>query len=283
MDSFMKSRLLLTFSFFAFSSFPLLANASAECNEVDKDINFANNTIVALEAFTGPIKSIVTTSTLPPDGRFKAIKSEIKFDECGSLTKYHASLQEYTFGNIESNIIRMSENTPYDFKYKYQLKNRDYTHTFYIHEIFSKNSQNLLDKKVSTFYNAAGETIGKDISQFTTKDNRITLETVEIKDPLDTEKKTISYEYNDQKRLLKSEEDNIVTLNFKYDENGKILRQTQSVKGFSDELKTYDFTCLEWDKYNNCLTWDLESTIKFDDNVVNYSKAVIHNRFEYYE
>ncbi|MEQ4922327.1 hypothetical protein [Proteus hauseri] len=279
----MKSRLLLTFSLCTLASFPLLANASVQCNEVDKDINFANNSIVTLEAFTGPIKSIVMTSTLPSDGRFKAIKSEITFDECGSLTKYHASLQEYTFGNIETNIIRMSESAPYDFKYKYQLKNRNYTHTFYVNEIFGKDANNLINKKTSTFYNAAGEPIGKDISQFTTKENRVVLEKVNITDAADTNQKTIHYEYDSQKRLLKSIEDNIVTLSFKYDENGKILRQIQSFKGFHDELKTYDFTCNEWDKYNNCLTWDLESTIKFDDRVVNYSKALIHNQFEYYQ
>lgn len=279
----MKSRLLLTVSLCALSSFSFLANASTSCDTTAKDINLANNTVALLDSYSGPVKSVVMTSTLPNDGRFKAIKNEIRFDECGALTKYHASLQEYIQGYVESIIIRMPENKPYDFKFKAQLRNRYFAHTIYTHEVFSKNTQNFLDKKETSFYGEDGALIGKDISQFTIKDNRIVLETTKSANPDDVGQRTTAYEYDAQGRLLKTLENNVVTLDFKYDENGKILQQIQLINGLNGELKTYDFTCSEWDKYNNCLTWHLASKVEFNNETINFSKATLHNQFEYFE
>ncbi|WP_171742560.1 hypothetical protein, partial [Shigella sp. FC1967] len=89
-----------------------------------------------LEFYYGPIKSITITSSLPEKGRFKAYKGEIQFDECGSLTKFDSSTQEYIHERIETNLVRMS--TPYNIKYKYQLKSLHKVYTLYLDELYGK-------------------------------------------------------------------------------------------------------------------------------------------------
>ncbi|MEX5898764.1 hypothetical protein AB6H17_19065 [Proteus vulgaris] len=71
----MKSQLLLTLSLYAFSSFSAIAT-STQCTDAEKQQNIANTQIMLLTSFNGPVKSVMMTSTLPNDGRFKAFKGK---------------------------------------------------------------------------------------------------------------------------------------------------------------------------------------------------------------
>ena len=145
----MKLSLLFIFSLYTlFISLPAFAT-STSCKDLQKQVNQSNNMPTLLEFYYGPIKSIIITSTLPEKGRFKAYKGEIQFDECGSLTKFDSSTQEYIHERIETNLVRMS--TPYNIKYKYQLKSLHKVYTLYLNEIYGKNSQNHLINKTSHF------------------------------------------------------------------------------------------------------------------------------------
>ncbi|WP_193015141.1 hypothetical protein [Proteus sp. FME41] len=264
--------------FFIFSLYtPLSAFA---CDDVQKQVNTSNNMVTMLEYYNGPVKSIITTSTLPEHGRFKAFKGEAKFDECGSLTKYHFSTQEYIHEHIETNILRMSD--PYDTKHKYQLKNRHRNHTLYLNEIYNKNEQNQLTHKISNFYDEYGTLMGSETSQYFYKSNKIITSTV-TKSDVENQGNTINFYYDEQGRLLKVIENNDVTLEFNYGNDGKVLRQTQLFSSLYDDIREYDNTCREWDNYNNCLTWDLVSIVKQNNKIIDTSKATVYNKIEYYE
>ncbi|QIF94545.1 hypothetical protein [Proteus vulgaris] len=271
--------------FFIFSlCTPLISfSASAKgslCDKTHRQSNSAKSMVSMLDYYNGPVKSVITSSQLPDEGRFKAFKGEAQFDECGSLMLYDFSTQEYIHEHIETNLLRMS--VPYDIKFKYQLKNRHRTHTLYLHTLYHENDQNQLTHKVSNFYDEHGKLMGSETSQFSYSDNKITSETV-IKSDTENLGNTIYFHYDKQDRLLKTVENNEITLEFNYGSDGKVLHQTQLFSSLYDDIREYDQTCREWDKYNNCLTWDLISTIKQNGELIDTSKATIYNRFEYYE
>lgn len=60
-------------SLYAISSSPAIA-ASAQCTNTEKQTNIANSDIILLSSYNGPVKSVTMTSTIPHDGRFKALK-----------------------------------------------------------------------------------------------------------------------------------------------------------------------------------------------------------------
>ncbi|WP_311747505.1 hypothetical protein [Proteus columbae] len=72
-------------------------------------------------------------------------------------------------------------------------------------------------------------------------------------------------------------------LEFNYGEDDKILHQTQIFTSLYDDIREYDSTCQEWDKYNNCLTWNMVSEVRKDDTIIDTSTAIVYNKFEYYE
>lgn len=277
----MKLPLLFIFSLcIPFITFSVSATPTS-CDESQKQINASNNMFIMVDFYYGPVKSIITSSVLPEKGRFKAFKGEAQFDECGVLTKYDFSTQEYIHEHIETNLLRMS--TPYNIKYKYQLKNRHRTHTLYLSEIYDKNTQNQFIGKTSYFYDEDdGSLIGTDIAQLLYKDNRIASETI-IVSSAENKGNAIYYQYDDQGRILKAIDNNEVNLEFRYGKDGKILRQIQLFTSLYDDIREYDNTCREWDKYNNCLTWDMVSEVRKDDKIIDTSTATVFNKFEYYE
>lgn len=280
MTRYMKIPLLFIFSLYTlFISHPTFA-ASASCNDQQKQVNLSNNMPTLLEFYYGPIKSIIITSTLPEKGRFKAYKGEIQFDECGSLTKFDSSTQEYIHERIETNLVRMS--VPYNIKYKYQLKSLHKVYTLYLHELYGKNSQNQLINKTSHFYDGDGSLIGTDFSKIVYDANKIASETI-IESNAENQGSTIYYSYDNEGRLLKAVDNDEVMLEFNYSKEGKILHQMQIFTSLYDDIREYDFTCQEWDKYNNCLTWNMVSEVRKDGSIIDTSTAVVYNKFEYYE
>lgn len=280
MTRYMKIPLLFIFSLYTlFISYPTFA-ASASCNDQQKQVNLSNNMPTLLEFYYGPIKSIIITSTLPEKGRFKAYKGEIQFDECGSLTKFDSSTQEYIHERIETNLVRMS--VPYNIKYKYQLKSLHKVYTLYLHELYGKNSQNQLINKTSHFYDGDGSLIGTDFSKIVYDANKIASETI-IESNAENQGSTIYYSYDNEGRLLKAIDNDEVMLEFNYSKEGKILHQMQIFTSLYDDIREYDFTCQEWDKYNNCLTWNMVSEVRKDGSIIDISTAVVYNKFEYYE
>ncbi len=280
MTRYMKIPLLFIFSLYTlFISHPTFA-ASASCNDQQKQVNLSNNMPTLLEFYYGPIKSIIITSTLPEKGRFKAYKGEIQFDECGSLTKFDSSTQEYIHERIETNLVRMS--VPYNIKYKYQLKSLHKVYTLYLHELYGKNSQNQLINKTSHFYDGDGSLIGTDFSKIVYDANKIASETI-IESNAENQGSTIYYSYDNEGRLLKAIDNDEVMLEFNYSKEGKILHQMQIFTSLYDDIREYDFTCQEWDKYNNCLTWNMVSEVRKDGSIIDTSTAVVYNKFEYYE
>ncbi|MBI6529121.1 hypothetical protein JEP40_08335 [Proteus vulgaris] len=278
----MKSQLfLLSLSLYAFSSSSAIA-ASTQCTATEKQKNISNTTIMLLSSFNGPVKSVTMTSTLPNDGRFKALKGEIHLDECGNLLKDSTSMQEYIEGNVETNLIRTTPDNPLVIRYQFQLKNSYGSHSIYMQENYSKDQQNRLNKKITQYYANNGELIDTLTSQFDYKDGRIIKETSKSSDPT-TEIITTEYTYNPQGKLQSVLEDGKVNVEYQYDPEGKIVTQSNYIKGVNGEDKAFITTCLEWDKFDNCTKEQLESTIKFDDEMINYSKAVLHNEFTYYE
>ncbi|MBI6337747.1 MULTISPECIES: hypothetical protein [Proteus] len=276
----MKLSLLFIFSLYTlFISLPVFAT-STSCKVLQKQVNQSNNMPTLLEFYYGPIKSISITSTLPENGRFKAYKGEIQFDECGSLTKFDSSTQEYIHERIETNLVRMS--TPYNIKYKYQLKSLHKIYTLYLNEIYGKNSQNQLINKTSHFYDGDGTLIGTDFSKIVYDGNKIASETI-IESSAENQGSTIYYSYDNKGRLLKAIDNNEVMLEFNYGEDDKILHQTQIFTSLYDDIREYDSTCQEWDKYNNCLTWNMVSEVRKDDTIIDTSTAIVYNKFEYYE
>ncbi|MBI6218215.1 hypothetical protein ACNARK_16235 [Proteus sp. DFP240708] len=276
----MKLSLLFIFSLYTlFISLPVFAT-STSCKVLQKQVNQSNNMPTLLEFYYGPIKSISITSTLPENGRFKAYKGEIQFDECGSLTKFDSSTQEYIHERIETNLVRMS--TPYNIKYKYQLKSLHKLYTLYLNEIYGKNSQNQLINKTSHFYDGDGTLIGTDFSKIVYDGNKIASETI-IESSAENQGSTIYYSYDNKGRLLKAIDNNEVMLEFNYGEDDKILHQTQIFTSLYDDIREYDSTCQEWDKYNNCLTWNMVSEVRKDDTIIDTSTAIVYNKFEYYE
>ncbi|MEQ4922328.1 hypothetical protein [Proteus hauseri] len=275
----MKLKLFSIFSLYTLGSFSVFATPIS-CTEKQKQINVANNIVTMLDFHNGPVKSIITTSTLSKDGRFKAYQNETRLDECGSLTKHDFSAQEYIHEHIETNLMRMPE--PYNLKYKYQLKNRNRTHTLYLNEIYNKNEQNQLTNKIAYFYDASGLLLGSESSQFFYKNGYIITEKV-TKSDAGNKGNTVNYQYDTKNRLLKVVENNETTLEFTYDKDGKVLHQFQLFSSLYDDIREFNMTCNEWDKYNNCLTWDLVTTVKSNDQIINTTKAVIHDAFEYYE
>ncbi|WP_368570594.1 hypothetical protein [Acinetobacter baumannii] len=276
----MKIPLLFIFSLYTlFISHPTFA-ASASCNDQQKQVNLSNNMPTLLEFYYGPIKSIIITSTLPEKGRFKAYKGEIQFDECGSLTKFDSSTQEYIHERIETNLVRMS--VPYNIKYKYQLKSLHKVYTLYLHELYDKNNQNQLINKTSHFYDGDGSLIGTDFSKIVYDANKIASETI-IESNAENQGSTIYYSYDNEGRLLKAIDNDEVMLEFNYSKEGKILHQMQIFTSLYDDIREYDFTCQEWDKYNNCLTWNMVSEVRKDGSIIDTSTAVVYNKFEYYE
>lgn len=132
MDGLMKLQLLLIIlSLYAVSSFSAIA-ASTQCTDTEKQTNIANNDIILLSSYNGPVKSVTMTSTIPHDGRFKALKGEIHFDECGELLKNSTSMQEYLEGNVETNLIRTLPNNPSVIRYQFQVKKCLWL-TFHLH------------------------------------------------------------------------------------------------------------------------------------------------------
>ncbi|ATN00203.1 MULTISPECIES: hypothetical protein [Proteus] len=276
----MKLSLLFIFSLYTlFISLPAFA-MPASCDKSQKQVNQSNNMPAMLEFYYGPIKSIIITSTLPEKGRFKAYKGEVRFDECGSLTKFDSSTQEYIHERIETNLVRMS--TPYNIKYKYQLKSLHKIYTLYLHEVYGKNNQNQLIDKTSHFYDGDGSLIGTDFSKIFYDGSKIASETI-IESSAKNQGSTIYYSYDNEGRLLKAIDNNEVMLEFNYDENGKVLHQMQIFTSMYDDIREYDSTCQEWDKYNNCLTWNMVSEVRKDDIIIDTSTATIYNKFEYYE
>ncbi|MEQ5392308.1 hypothetical protein ABN236_09510 [Proteus sp. fly-1013] len=278
----MKSQLLLiTFSLYAVSSFSAIA-ASTQCTDIEKQTNIANNDIILLSSYNGPVKSVTMTSTIPHDGRFKAFKGEIHFDECGKLLKDSTSMQEYFEGNVETNLIRTSPNNPSIIRYQFQIKNAYGSHSIYMQETYHKDEQNRFNKKVIQYYSNDGALLDTVTSQFDYKDGRIIKETSKSSDPT-TKIITTVYTYNPQGKLQSVIEDGKINVEYQYDPEGKVVTQSNYIKGINGEDKAFITTCLEWDKFANCSKEELESTIKFDDEVVNFSKAMLHNEFIYYE
>ncbi|HEK2896061.1 hypothetical protein [Proteus terrae] len=278
----MKSQLLLiTFSLYAFSSFSAIA-ASTQCTDIEKQTNIANNDIILLSSYNGPVKSVTMTSTIPHDGRFKAFKGEIHFDECGKLLKDSTSMQEYFEGNVETNLIRTLPNNPSVIRYQFQRKNAYGSHSIYMQETYHKDEQNRFNKKVIQYYSNDGALLDTVTSQFDYKDGRIIKETSKSSDPT-TKIITTVYTYNPQGKLQSVIEDGKINVEYQYDPEGKVVTQSNYIKGINGEDKAFITTCLEWDKFANCSKEELESTIKFDDEVVNFSKAMLHNEFIYYE
>ncbi|HEK0786479.1 hypothetical protein ACPAVH_22030 [Enterobacteriaceae bacterium TYF_5] len=278
----MKSQLLLiTFSLYAVSSFSAIA-ASTQCTDIEKQTNIANNDIILLSSYNGPVKSVTMTSTIPHDGRFKAFKGEIHFDECGKLLKDSTSMQEYFEGNVETNLIRTLPNNPSVIRYQFQRKNAYGSHSIYMQETYHKDEQNRFNKKVIQYYSNDGALLDTVTSQFDYKDGRIIKETSKSSDPT-TKIITTEYSYNPQGKLQSVIEDGKINVEYQYDLKGKVVTQSNYIKGINGEDKAFITTCLEWDKFANCSKEELESTIKFDDEVVNFSKAMLHNEFIYYE
>ncbi|NBN72978.1 hypothetical protein GWJ01_18040 [Proteus sp. G2618] len=278
----MKSQLLLiTFSLYAVSSFSAIA-ASTQCTDIEKQTNIANNDIILLSSYNGPVKSVTMTSTIPHDGRFKAFKGEIHFDECGKLLKDSTSMQEYFEGNVETNLIRTLPNNPSVIRYQFQRKNAYGSHSIYMQETYHKDEQNRFNKKVIQYYSNDGALLDTVTSQFDYKDGRIIKETSKSSDPT-TKIITTVYTYNPQGKLQSVIEDGKINVEYQYDPEGKVVTQSNYIKGINGEDKAFITTCLEWDKFANCSKEELESTIKFDDEVVNFSKAMLHNEFIYYE
>lgn len=278
----MKSQLLLIiFSLYAVSSFSAIA-ASTQCTDIEKQTNIANNDIILLSSYNGPVKSVTMTSTIPHDGRFKAFKGEIHFDECGKLLKDSTSMQEYFEGNVETNLIRTLPNNPSVIRYQFQRKNAYGSHSIYMQETYHKDEQNRFNKKVIQYYSNDGALLDTVTSQFDYKDGRIIKETSKSSDPT-TKIITTVYTYNPQGKLQSVIEDGKINVEYQYDPEGKVVTQSNYIKGINGEDKAFITTCLEWDKFANCSKEELESTIKFDDEVVNFSKAMLHNEFIYYE
>lgn len=257
-----------------FSAFAI----SASCNPALREANQANNMVVMADFYYGPVKSIITTSTLPEQGRLKAFKGEARFDECGMLTKYSFSTQEYIHENIETNLLRMS--SPDNIKYKYQLKNNHNIHEVYLDEKYHRNAQNQFTEKFSYYYDN-DKFVGKDVSQYHYSDNKIASETI-IESSADNKGAVTQFYYDAQGRMLKTVENENVILEFKYAEDNKVLRQRQIFTSLYDDIREYDNTCKEWDSYNNCLTWDLVTRVIKNDKVLDTSTATVYNKFEYY-
>ncbi|MCT6518323.1 MULTISPECIES: hypothetical protein [Enterobacterales] len=282
MDGLMKLPLLfITLSFCAVSSLPAVA-ASTQCTETEKQANIANSDIMLLISYNGPVKSVTMTSTIPHDGRFKALKGEIHFDECGKLLKDSTSMQEYVEGNVETHLIRTLPNNPSVIRYQFQIKNAYGAHSIYMQETYHKNGQNQFNKRVIEYYANDGTLLDTITSQFDYQDGRIVKETSKSSDPT-TEAITTEYQYNPQGKLQTVIEDGKINVEYQYDREGKVITQSNYVKGINGEDKSFITTCLEWDKFANCSKEELESTIKFNDEVINFSKATLHNEFIYYE
>lgn len=282
MDGLMKlQRLLITLSLYVASSLPVIA-ASTQCTDTEKQINIANNDIILLISYNGPVKSVTMTSTIPRDGRFKAFKGEIHFDECGKLLKDSTSMQEYFEGNVETNLIRTSPSDPSVIRYQFQIKNTYGSHSIYMQETYHKDGQNRFDKKVIQYYADDGTLLDTVTSQFDYKDGHIIKETSKSSDPT-AKIITTEYTYNPQGKLQSVIEDGKINVEYQYDLEGKIVTQSNYIKGINGEDKAFITTCLEWDKFANCSKEELESTIKFNDEVINFSKAMLHNEFIYYE
>lgn len=282
MDGLMKlQQLLIPLSLYAASSLPAVA-ASTQCTDTDKQTNITNNNIVLLTSYNGPVKSVIMTSTLPHDGRFKAFQGELQFDECRKLLKDHTSLQEYIEGNVETNLIRTSPHDPSVIRYQFQIKNAYGSHSIYMQETYHKDEQNRFNKKIIQYYANDGTLLDTITSQFDYKDGRIIKETSKSSDPT-AEIITTEYTYNPQGKLQSVIEDGKINVEYQYDPEGKVVTQSNYIKGINGEDKAFITTCREWDKFANCSKEELESTIKFNDEVINFSKAVLHNEFTYYE
>lgn len=277
----MKSPLLLTLSLYAVSSFSAIA-ASPQCPDTEKQKNIANTTIMLLSSYNGPVKSVTMTSTIPHDGRFKALKGEILLDECGNLLKDSTSMQEYFEGNIETNLIRTSPDNPSVIRYQFQMKNAYGSHSIYMQETYRKDKQNRLNEKITQYYANDGALMETFMSQFDYKDGRIVKE-VSQSSGSTHEIITTEYFYNPQGKLQQVTEDGKINVEYQYDAQGKVIKQSNYIKGMNGEDKAFISTCLEWDKFNNCSKEQLESTIKFDEEMINYSKAMLHNEITYYE
>ncbi len=280
MAHYMKYPLFFIFSLCTFFITPPASAMSINCDKSEKQVNASNNMFITINFNYGPIKTITTTSELPKESRFKAFKGETQFDECGILTKYNFSTQEYIHEHIETNLLRMS--TPYNLKYKYQIKNRHRTHTLYLVEFYGKDNQNQLIDKTSYFYDYDGSLIGTDFAKLSYKGDKISAETI-IESTAENQGNSIHYIYDEQGRLFKAIDNDEVTLEFHYGKDGKILRQMQIFTSLYDDIREYNNTCREWDKYNNCLTWDMTSEVRKDDKIIDTSTATIYNKFEYYE
>lgn len=281
MDGLMKSRLLLTLSLYAVSSFSVFASSN-QCTDAAKQINIANSTIMLLSSYNGPVKSVIMTSTIPDDGRFKALKGEIQLDGCGNLLKDSTSMQEYFEGNVETNLIRTSPDNPSVTRYQFQLKNAYGSHSIYMQETYLKDEQNRLNKKITQYYAHDGALMDTFTSQFEYKEGRIIKESSQSS-ATTSDVITTLYSYDPQGKLQQVIEDGKVNVEYEYDVEGKITKQSNYIKGINGEDKAFISTCIEWDTFNNCLEEQLESTIKFDEEIINYSKATIHNKFSYYE
>ncbi len=280
MTHYMKLPLLFIFSLYTlFITLPAFATPLS-CDQSQKQVNKANNMFITLDFNYGPIKKITTTSKLPEKGRFKAFQGEAQFDECGILTKYDFSTQEYIHEHIETNLLRMS--TPYNLKYKYQIKNRHRSNTLYLVEFYGKNNQNQLIDKTSYFYDDDGSLMGTDFTKLVYKDNKIVAETI-VGSTAENKGNSIQYHYDKQGRLLKAIDNNEITLEYHYGNDGKILRQMQIFTSLYDDIREYDNTCREWDKYNNCLIWDMVSEVRKDDKLIDTSTATVYHKYEYYE
>lgn len=280
MAHYMKLPLIFTFSLCTLFITPSTFAIQTSCNESQKQINTTNSTFITINFIYGPIKSISITSKLPENGRLKAFKGETQFDECGMLTKYDFSTQEYIHEHIETNLLRMS--TPYNIKYKYQLKNRHRTHTLYLVEYYDKNNLNQLVDKTSYFYDDDGSLMGTDFAKLSYKGDKISAETI-IESTAANQGNSIHYLYDEQGRLLKAIDNDEVTLEFHYGKDGKILRQMQIFTSLYDDIREYDNTCRAWDKYNNCLIWNMVSEVRKDGMIIDTSTATVYNKFEYYE
>lgn len=281
MDGLMKSQSLLILSIYVGSSFSAMA-APSLCAEDKIQVNHANNSIMLLTDYNGPVKSVIMTSTIPADGRFKALQGETQFGECGNLLKDHTSMQEYIEGDIETNLIRTSPNNPYVMRFQYQRKNNHRTHSLYMQETYTRDEQNRLNGKTTQYYANDGTLLDTFISQFHYQNGRIVSEVSTSSNSQDPAI-TTRYTYNEQGKLLQAIEDKKVNVEYQYNADGKVIKQINNVKGIYDEDKAFIATCLEWDKFDNCITEQFESTIKYGDEMINYSKATIYNEFQYYE
>ena len=281
MAHYMKLPLILIFSLCTLFITPSAFAIQISCDESQKQINIANNAFITINFTYGPVKSINITSKLPEKGRLKAFQGETEFDECGFLTKYSFSTQEYIHENIETNLLRMP--SPDNIKQIYQLKNRHRTHTLYLSEFYNKNKQNQLIGKTSYFYDNDGSLMGIDRSQFSYQSNKIVLSTI-IDSNSNNKGNVFHYHYDEQGRLLKTiNNNNDVMSELRYGEDGKILQHIQIYTSLYDDIREYDKTCKEWDKYNNCVMWDMVSTIKQRGKLIDTSTAVVYYKFEYYE